>query len=134
MIVQNLNIKEIGWRLRIYYFPSTANQIERILGELFEKGCRGKYFRSASNLLKSGAFNTGLTYTDKENRETVVVIGKVSDIPEFFNTLTHEINHFIEHVMDALEIEGSGEDEAYFTGELYELLFRNAINDILPCL
>lgn len=134
MITQKVNIREIGWQLRIYYFPSTANQIGRILENLFSEGCRGRNYGRASNLLRSGAFNTGLTYTNKHDRKTIIVIGRVSDAGEFVNTLTHELNHFVEHVMDALGIEGGGEDEAYFTGELYELLFRNAVDDVTPFL
>ena len=85
-------------------------------------------------LLNSGAWNIGLTYTNKDDRETIIVIGCSSDVAEFVNTLTHEINHFIEHVMEALHIESGTEDEAYFTGELFELLYRDAVSSVLPLL
>ena len=134
MIQQNVNIREIGWNLRIFYCPKTTSQCSIVLQRLFNAGCTGKNYRRAMALLKSGAWNTGLTYTNKENRETIIVVGCSSDIAEFVNTLTHEINHFIEHVMEALHIESGTEDEAYFTGEFFELLYRDAVSSVLPLL
>ena len=134
MIQQNLHIEEIGWSLRIFYCPKTSSQRSIVLQRLFDAGCTGKNYRRAMSLLNSGALNIGLTYTNKDERETIIVIGCSSDIAEFVNTLTHEINHFIEHVMEALHIESGTEDEAYFTGELYELLCRDAVSSVLPLL
>lgn len=134
MIQQNLHIEEIGWSLRIFYCPKTSSQRSVVLQRLFDAGCTGKNYRRAMSLLKSGALNIGLTYTNKDERKTIIVIGCSSDIAEFVNTLTHEINHFIEHVMEALNIESGTEDEAYFTGELFELLYRDAVSSVLPLL
>lgn len=134
MIQQNLHIEEIGWNLRIFYCPKTTSQRSIVLQRLFDAGCTGKNYRRAMALLNSGALNIGLTYTNKDERKTIIVVGCSSDIAEFVNTLTHEINHFIEHVMEALNIESGTEDEAYFTGELYELLCRDAVSSVLPLL
>ena len=134
MIQQNLHIKEIGWSLRIFYCPKTSSQRSIVLQCLYDAGCTGKNYRRAMALLNSGALNIGLTYTNKDERKTIIVIGCSSDIAEFVNTLTHEINHLIEHVMEALHIHSGTEDEAYFTGELYELLWRDAVSSVLPLL
>ena len=134
MMEQNLHIKEIGWSLRIFYCPKTSSQRSIVLQCLYDAGCTGKNYRRAMALLNSGAWNIGLTYTNKDDMETIIVIGCSSDVAEFVNTLTHEINHFIEHVMEALHIESGTEDEAYFTGELYELLCRDAVSSVLPLL
>ena len=134
MIEQNMNIREIGWNLRIFYCPKTSSQRSIVLQRLFDAGCTGKNYRRAMALLNSGALNIGLTYTNKDERKTIIVVGCSSDIAEFVNTLTHEINHFIEHVMEALNIESGTEDEAYFTGELFELLYRDAVSSVHPSL
>ena len=134
MIQQNVNIREIGWSLRIFYCPKTSSQRSIVLQRLFDAGCTGKNYRRAMALLNSGALNIGLTYTNKNERNTIIVVGCSSDIAEFVNTLTHEINHFIEHVMEALNIDSGTEDEAYFTGELFELLYRDAVSSVLPLL
>ena len=134
MIQQNLHIEEIGWSLRIFYCPKTASQRSIVLQRLFDAGCTGKNYRRAMSLLNSGALNIGLTYTNKDERKTIIVIGCSSDIAEFVNTLTHEVNHFVEHVMEALHITPGTEDEAYFTGELFELLYRDAVSSVLPLL
>ena len=134
MIEQNMNIREIGWNLRIFYCPKTSSQRSIVLQRLFDAGCTGKNYRRAMALLNSGAWNIGLTYTNKDDRETIIVIGCSSDVAEFVNTLTHEMNHFIEHVMEALHIESGTEDEAYFTGELFFFFFRDTVPCVLPLL
>ena len=134
MIQQNMNIEEIGWNLRIFYCPKTSSQRSIVLKCLYNAGCTGRNFRRAMTLLGSGAVNTGLIFSNKSERKTIIVVGRSYDIAEFVNTLTHEINHFIEHVMEALHIQSGTEDEAYFTGELYELLCRDAVSSVLPLL
>ena len=134
MIQQNLHIEEIGWNLRIFYCPKTTSQRSDVLQCLYNAGCTGRNFRRAMTLLGSGAVNTGLIFSNKSERNTIIVVGRSSDIAEFVNTLTHEINHFIEHVMEALHIQSGTEDEAYFTGELFELLYRDAVSSVLPLL
>ena len=134
MIQQNMNIREIGWSLRIFYCPKTASQRSIVLKCLYNAGCTGRNFRRAMTLLGSGAVNTGLIFSNKSERKTIIVVGLSSNVGEFINTLTHEINHFIEHVMEALHIKSGTEDEAYFTGELFELLYRDAVSSVLPLL
>ena len=134
MIQQNLHIDEIFWNLRIFYCPKTTSQRSVVLQCLYNAGCTGMNFRRAMTLLGSGAVNTGLIFSNKSERNTIIVVGRSSDIAEFVNTLTHEINHFIEHVMEALHIQSGTEDEAYFTGEFFELLYRDAVSSVLPLL
>ena len=134
MIQQNLHIEEIGWNLRIFYCPKTTSQRSVVLQCLYNAGCTGSNFRRAMTLLGSGAVNTGLIFSNKSERNTIIVVGRSSDIAEFVNTLTHEINHFIEHVMEALHIHSGTEYEAYFTGEFFELLYRDAVSSVLPLL
>lgn len=134
MIKQNLHIEEIGWNLRIFYCPKTSSQRSIVLQCLYDAGCTGINFRRAVTLLGSGAVNTGLIFSNKSERKSIIVVGQSSNVGEFVNTLTHEINHFIEHVMEALYIKSGTEDEAYFTGELFELLYRDAVSSALPLL
>ena len=134
MIQQNLHIEEIGWNLRIFYCPKTTSQRSVVLQCLYNAGCTGMNFRRAMTLLGSGAVNTGLIFSNKSERKTIIVVGLSSNVGEFINTLTHEINHFIDHVMEALHIKSGTEDEAYFTGELYELLYRDAVSSVLSLL
>ena len=134
MIEQNLHIEEIGWNLRIFYCPKTSSQRSIVLQCLYDAGCTGQNYRRAMTLLGSGAVNTGLIFSNKTDKNSIIVLRHSSNIGEFINTLTHEINHFIEHVMEALHIQSGAEDEAYFTGELFELLFRDAVSSVLPLL
>lgn len=133
MITQDIDIKEINWKLRIFYCPQ-PNQVNYVLSWLFNHGCIGVNYRRAMCLLRSGAYNTGLTYTNNDTRTSIIVIGNSSNIGEFVNTLSHELNHFKEHVMSYLHIQDGGEDEAYFTGELCEIIYHDVVDKIFPCL
>lgn len=133
MIQQNIRLREIGWNLRIYYNPC-SNQSDIILEDLRSIGCRGQNYANAVILLESNAMNVGLIYSNKDKRETIIVIGKSSNVAEFINTLSHELNHFIEHVLETLDVNRGTEDEAYFTGELYETIYRDAVINVLPYL
>ena len=105
-----------------------------VLKRLFDAGCTGKNYRRAMALLNSGALNIGLTYTNKDDRETIIVIGYSSDVAEFVNTLTHEINHFIEHVMEDLHIQSLKKSVPLLSLKLFELLYRDAVSSVLPLL
>lgn len=96
MIVQDFYIPKYDWRVRVYYAVTTY-WISEILCELHRIGCRGEDFKQAYRNLSSGALNTGLTYSDFEERETVMVIALTSSPGEFQNSWDHEKGHLYDH-------------------------------------
>ena len=47
-----------------------------------------------------------------------MVIAKTSSAEEFFNSFLHEMTHLQSHVCNVLFLSPTGEDIAYFTGEV----------------
>lgn len=117
MIRQEIYIRRYDWRVVVYY-DSHWEDAPTILRELDRYGVDDRtYYRAAQNL-NGGLPDTGLTYTDKTRRLSVMVLSHTSSKEEFANTLVHEIIHFAEHIAEALGMDYEGEAIAYVGGEL----------------
>lgn len=127
MIVQDFYIPKYDWRVRVYYAVTTYRTSE-ILCEFHRIGCRGEDFKQAYRNLSSGALNTGLTYSDFEDRETVMVIALTSSPEEFQNSWDHEKGHLCRHISQAFNIDPYGEDEQYLNGYIGQKMFPVAKN------
>lgn len=77
MIRQDFYIAEYGWHARIYYAVTTY-WTERIANDLWDIGCRGNSLAKAVRNLKAGDLNTGITYSNFQDGETVMVISRTS--------------------------------------------------------
>ena len=89
MIVQDFYIPKYDWIVKVYY-AVTAYWTSDILCALHRIGCRGEDFKQAYRNLSSGVLNTGLTYSNFEDRETVMVIALTSSPGEFQNSWENE--------------------------------------------
>lgn len=127
MIVQDFYIPKYDWRVRVYYAVTTYWTSE-ILCELHRIGCRGEDFKQAYRNLSSGALNTGLTYSDFEDRETVMVIALTSSPGEFQNSWDHEKGHLCRHISQVFNIDPYGEEAQYLSGEVGQKMFPIAKN------
>lgn len=127
MIVQDFYIPKYDWRVRVYYAVTTYWTSE-ILCELHRIGCRGEDFKQAYRNLSSGALNTGLTYSDFEDRETVMVIALTSSPGEFQNSWDHEKGHLCRHISQVFKIDPYGEEAQYLSGEVGQKMFPIAKN------
>ena len=77
MIVSDYHIKRYGWRFRVYYAVTTYWARE-IMEDLASIGCHGRQLMRAKSSLLSGDLNTGITYSNLDTRESVMVISLTS--------------------------------------------------------
>lgn len=56
-----------------------------------------------------GEANKGITYSNVDNRKTVVVIGWTSSRSEYMNSLSHEMLHVVQHISEVFMINRYGE-------------------------
>lgn len=125
MLHQKINIPSCDWDVDILY-DSRPGNAEMILDMLRRMGCARRHLHKAEDLLKSGVPNQGLTYSDKYNRHTLVVIGHASDVFECINSISHEVNHLEAHICEYFGIDMHSEEAAYLSGEIKEIIARNA--------
>ena len=114
------------------YYDSHLEDAPEILRELDRYGVDDRtYYRAAQNL-NSGMPDTGLTYSDKAQRLSVIVLSHTSTAAEFANTWVHEIIHFAEHIAEAMGMDYEGEAIAYVGGELARSMHPVAARLICP--
>lgn len=84
MITQDFTLPKYNWHVKVYYAVTTY-WTSRIINELENIGCDGIELRRAYENLRRGDLNTGLTYSNLNMGETVMVISLTSSSPQFLN-------------------------------------------------
>ena len=85
MIVQDFYIPEYDWEVRVYYAVD-CYYTGRIMADLRRVGCRGADLMDAFRNMRSCNLNTGITYSNTRDRQTVMVIALTSSPGEFQNS------------------------------------------------
>ena len=132
MIVSDYHIKRYGWRFRVYYAVTTYWARE-IMEDLASIGCHGRQLMRAKSSLLSGDLNTGITYSNLDKRESVMVISLTSSPEEFLNSWEHEKKHFARHIERAFGIDPYGEEAAYLEGTIAQKMFPVARKFLCEC-
>ena len=125
MIRQVFDIPKYGWTVTVYY-AVTGYDVRRIMRELERLGCGGNDLHRAYANLSKGVINTGLTYSNVEERETLVVISRTSSAAQFQNSLDHEKGHLCRHISQAMHIDPYGEEAEYLAGYVGQRMFEVA--------
>ena len=100
--------------------------MDDILGVLEEIGCSIRGLDEVEATLVG--YNTGLTYSNRKGRCSVVVIGLTSSPAEFQNTFDHEKGHLAMHICETDGINPFSEEYQYLTGEIGQQMFPIAKN------
>lgn len=125
MIAGRIKLKNYAdWKI-YYYIQTDSDDTEEIIHQLARIGCSRRFLRRAENLLDAGRFNIGLTYSNPERGESVLVISKTTDIWEYFNSLAHETDHLEKHISDAIGFSPYSEDASYLVGEFIRGMFTD---------
>ena len=122
MIRQEFYIEEYDWHVRIYYAVTTY-WASRILSDMERIGCRSSVLAKAWRNLRSGDLNTGLTYSNFQTGETVMVISLTSTPSEFLNSWEHEKKHLARHIEQVFGIDPYSEEAAYLEGAIAQRMF-----------
>lgn len=125
MIRQDIHLCQYGWHARIYYSVTTY-WTERIANDLWDIGCRGNSLAKAVRNLNAGNLNTGITYSNFQDGETVMVISRTSSPEEFLNSWEHEKKHLSRHIEQAFNIDPYSEEAAYLEGTIAQKMFSVA--------
>ena len=127
MLVQDIYLEDWDWFVKVFYAVDTY-YVDDILGELECIGCSGYELARAEEVLMSGDYNLGLTYSNLLGRCSVMVIGLTSSPAEFQNTWDHEKGHLAMHISGQDGIDVFSEEFEYLVGEIGEQMFYVAKN------
>lgn len=132
MIARELHIEKYDWHFTIYY-AVTCYWAEKIAEKLERLGAAPNVLRSAYKNMSSCKLDKGLTYSNMNTRESVVVIGLTSNQEEFMDSFSHELRHLVNHICDASGIDLYGEESCYITGDLAKMLFPDVQKFLCKC-
>lgn len=129
MIRQKIALNSYGWIIYAYYVVKKPNADE-ILENLVGIGCDGETLQRAYKNLTSGNLDTGLTYSNIDTRETVMVISATSSAKEFQKSYKHETGHLQSHIAQTFGIDPHGEEIQYIGDDIIEFTWE-IIRDLL---
>ncbi len=132
MIVQDIYLPHYDWHCKIFYSVTTYWK-EDILRDLKRIGCEGKKYRTAKRNLGLGKLNTGLTYSNMDMRESIMVIARTSSAAEFAHSYDHEKGHLAKHIALAFDIDPFGEELQYLSGDIAKKMFPVAKTFMCDC-
>lgn len=117
ILCQDFTLVKWNWRVRVFYVVDLI-PIDFIIDELYGIGCNERDVNDAINVLGSGEDNRGLTFSNDNNRESIIVIGETSCPAQFSNSFDHEKLHLTMHIALVDDIDPFSEDLAYLAGEI----------------
>ena len=119
MTEQEIYLERYDWTVHVLYDVRSrdAMYVRRCLRDL---GCKGVPLEDASNLVLRGEANKGITYSNINRQESVVVIGWVTSSGEYANSLTHEMLHVVQHISERYFINLYTEEACYLLGNLIQ--------------
>lgn len=117
ILAQEFTLTKWDWRVRVFYVVDLI-PIDFIIEELYGIGCTERDVDNAVKVLDNGKDNRGITFSNDEERESIIVIGETSCPAQFSNSFDHEKLHLVMHIALVDNIDPFGEDLAYLAGEI----------------
>lgn len=122
MIHKEIYIPEAEWLVHMYFALDTF-YIDDIMENLYHIGCDSQRAKQAYENMMADKKNTGFTYSNYRNRESVMVVSKTTSASEMFDTTIHELVHLASHIAHACDYEPTGEAVAYIIGGLAKEIY-----------
>lgn len=125
LLGQEFKLKDWNWKVRVFYVVDTI-PIDFIIDELYGIGCTEDDIDSAVNVLNTGEDNRGITFSNDEDRESIIVIGETSCPAQFAHSYDHEKLHLAMHIARTDGIDPFSEELAYLAGDIGFEMFQVA--------
>lgn len=93
------------------------------IGEWIEAlGASRKEIKRTQRLLQTP--NKGFTFSKESLRMSVVCIGNATSLEQWWDTLSHEIDHLQDSIMQYYDVEAGTEDAAWLQGYIMRLIVK----------
>ena len=127
---QRLYIEEYDWTVDVFYSVDKYSYL-RAIYRLEYIGCPFHLLNRITDKIKTEKYNYGVTYSN--NKCTVIIISHSTSDEEFMNTLEHEKQHMIGHIIDHYGIKPSSEEAGYLAGYVGALFTKPIKDEICDC-
>lgn len=125
MLGQEFVLKDWNWKVRVFYIVDLI-PIDFIIEELEGIGCSKEDIDLAVAVLDSEDENKGITFSNFNDRESIIVIGETSCPAEFAHSYDHEKLHLAMHIARIDGIDPFSEELAYLAGDISFNMFKVA--------
>lgn len=122
MTKQEIYLERYDWRVTCF-IGYGREDAAFLCQRLTSIGCKNEALREAYEHLSQGSDNCGLTYSNVEERKSVVAIGRSSSRASIVNTIGHELFHVVAHICGKNGIDLQSEKPCYIMGALCEDIF-----------
>lgn len=124
MIRTRYNIKVRGrdWGITVF-FPLTCYHVEEVMRALAWVECERDDMRKAYINLTSGQLNNGLTFSNYELGESVIVFAKSANAGQYFNLVVHELHHLSVQIATEFGMDLEGEEVCYLNGDIAMMMY-----------
>ena len=130
MIEQGFAIGSRHWWVMVYYDVRTEDDRRKVEGSLMASGCPDDMIRNALDNLQH--INSGYTFSNFDNRSTVMAIGHADFASQMFDSIVHEMKHLAEHVGEYYGVNPKDELSAYLQGEVGRKMWPAASMVLCP--
>lgn len=121
MILQTIVLGDDGWNLIVLYNASLLYKDEIV--ELLQRAdCPSVDIRAALLVLRNK--NTGFTYSNVNERISIVCISEATSAEQFMSTVVHESKHVQSHICSYYDINEKGEEAAYLIGYIARRMYK----------
>lgn len=122
MIIQDIYLEKYDWYIRVYYDIDKTNS-NQILEDISSMNCSEDEFINISRFLNNIKENSGITYSNPEDKISLIAISYTTCAMEFQDTLDHEKGHLATHISITNNIDPFGEEYQYLVGTIGRKMF-----------
>lgn len=131
MICFDVYEDKLDWLVHCFV-AVTPNDESQIINTIYNIGATKGVVDRVRNNVSNGKLDTGFTYSNRSNRESVMVIGSASSSKEAVNSIVHELRHLIDDISSTDKIALCGEKVAYLSGDL-AMIIASKLENFLCC-
>lgn len=132
MIKQDIYIRKYGWKIIVFYIINDID-IKAILKELINIDCDIESFINIYYRINYFNYNEGITYTNQDTKDTIVIIFPSTSPEELSDTINHEKGHCLAHISETLNINPFGEEIQYINGYISKKVFKESRKLLYGC-
>lgn len=132
MIKQRFTVARREWKVYVYY-DVAIEDTEVILLKLKNLGFNNSYLKSAYTILSSNKVNEGFTQSNISTKTSVIVFKRCSEASEFVSSFVHEIGHLSNHIALTYDIDLSGEEINYISGDVAKEMYDKCYKLMCDC-
>lgn len=130
MIQQGFTVGNHKWYVMCIYDITSKQDREKAVELLLTSGYPSDDIDKTLSVLSED--NCGFTFSDLNERFSVIIISHATSAEQMYDTIQHELKHVVEHISDYYDVDPKSEASAYLQGEIARNMFPVATFLVCP--